>query len=144
MKLPPIFRRVTGRVFNVLFNLIFRSSVPDTQAGMKAFKRATLQVLLPSVRTNGFEMDAEIIARAQFHSLDLRKVPISYSYKERSNVNVIRDGFVMFFSLLRIRKEIFSRRYYRDLSLSNKFPDATIPRTPVSSYQDLVGYDLKS
>lgn len=107
---PPIRRIVAGLAFNLLFRILFRSHVHDTQAGFKAFRRGALQALLPSIGTNGFEIDAEIIAKAQYHDLDLVKVPISYSYVHGSNIKVIRDGLVMASSLLRIRKDTFLRR----------------------------------
>jgi hypothetical protein len=116
-RLPPIRRRVAGMIFNFLFRILFSSRVRDTQAGFKAFKRATFQALLSSTRTNGFEIDAEIIAKAQLLGLDLVEVPISYSYVEGSQVKVVRDGLAMASSLSRILIDNLSRRHDRQEAL---------------------------
>jgi len=107
---PPIPRIFAGLIFNLLFRILFFSHVHDTQAGFKAFRRTALQTLLPSILTNGFEMDVEIIVKAKYHGLDLVKVPISYRYVGGSNIKVIGDGVAMAFSLLRMRIDTWSRR----------------------------------
>ena len=112
-RLPPIRRRVAGLVFNLLFRIFFRSHVHDTQAGFKAFRRATLQTLLPRIRSNGFEMDAEIIARAERLDIDLVEVPISYSYVRGSTIRIVRDGLAMASSLLGVLIDILSQPRHR-------------------------------
>jgi glycosyltransferase involved in cell wall biosynthesis len=107
---PPFRRRIAGLVFNIFFRVLFGSKICDTQAGFKAFRRTAFQALLQTIRTNGFEMDAEIVARAQYLGLSLAEVPISYKYINRSNVKVIRDGLAMASSMLRLRLEIPLRR----------------------------------
>lgn len=97
---PPLSRRITGRVFNTLVNLIFGLHCSDTQCGFKALTKKAVRKIIPRLVSRGFEVDVEILARAKRMGLGVVEVPVNWSYKGDSKVNVMRESISMFAGIL--------------------------------------------
>jgi glycosyltransferase involved in cell wall biosynthesis len=92
---PPLIRVFAGKVFSKLFNLLFSLHVKDTQCGCKAFKREVLAKVLPKVESNGFEFDAELLFRCKKAGYAIKEVPVNWSYKPGSKLNLFKDTISM-------------------------------------------------
>jgi glycosyltransferase involved in cell wall biosynthesis len=92
---PPLIRVFAGKVFSKLFNLLFGLHVKDTQCGCKAFKREVLEKVLPVVESNGFEFDAELLFRCKKAAYTIKEVPVNWSYKPDSKLNLLKDTISM-------------------------------------------------
>ncbi len=99
---PPISRRITGRAFNILVNLLFGLHCSDTQCGFKALTRNAVRKIIPRLVSRGFETDVEILARAKRMGLGVVEVPVDWSYRGDSKVNVMRESVSMLAGVLRI------------------------------------------
>jgi glycosyltransferase involved in cell wall biosynthesis len=92
---PPLIRVFAGKSFSKLFNLLFNLQVKDTQCGCKAFKREVLEKVLPTVESNGFEFDAEFLFRCKKMGYKIKEIPVNWSYKPNSKLNLLRDTINM-------------------------------------------------
>ncbi|MBN1358610.1 glycosyltransferase [Candidatus Bathyarchaeota archaeon] len=92
---PPLVRVFAGKVFSKLFNFLFGLNVRDTQCGCKAFKREVLENVLPAVESNGFEFDAELLFRCKKMGYTIKEVPVNWSYKPDSKLNLFKDTISM-------------------------------------------------
>jgi dolichyl-phosphate beta-glucosyltransferase len=61
-----IRRKVFSRAFNVMVKLLFRTGIEDHQCGFKLMDRAAALILLPTIRSDHFLFDVELIANAKF------------------------------------------------------------------------------
>jgi glycosyltransferase involved in cell wall biosynthesis len=92
---PPHIRVFAGRVFAKFFNLLFNLHVKDPQCGCKAFKKEVLEKVLPTVESKGFEFDAELLFRCKKMGYKIKEIPVNWSYKPDSKLNLFRDTINM-------------------------------------------------
>ena len=86
-------------VVKSLFGVDFRE-LTDFQSGFKAFRRRVIDSIQP-ITSKGFEIDTEIIIKALRKGYKVGFIPITYTYKGSSKVNVVSDSLNMFISLLK-------------------------------------------
>lgn len=92
---PPYSRVFAGKAFAKLVNLLFNLHIKDTQCGCKAFKREAIEKALQEVESNGFEFDAELLFRCRKMGYKIKEIPVSWSYKPDSKVNLFSDSLKM-------------------------------------------------
>lgn len=92
---PPFTRVFAGKAFSHIFNALFHLNVKDTQCGCKAFKREALQNVLGTVDSDGFDFDAELLFRCKRKGYTIREVPVTWSHKPGSKVNLFQDTLKM-------------------------------------------------
>ena len=83
-------RFAMSKIYNTAVRTIFRSDVKDHQCGFKAFKRAALVSVLPTVKANHWFWDTELLVRAQAMGLKVDEIPISWT--EMSDGSTFRLG----------------------------------------------------
>lgn len=71
----PFIRRIATTVFNLLLRTILDSHVSDTH-GMKAFRRALVLDVAPSVVSRQDLFDTELVVRAERAGYTIREVPV--------------------------------------------------------------------
>ena len=96
-------RRAGNRVLVGLVNVLYGSSFSELCYGYMAFRRSRLEDL--DLRSEGFEIETEIVVRALKAGLRIEEVP---SFEEErafgeSNLNTFRDGWRVLTKLLRER-----------------------------------------
>lgn len=96
----PIGRDIPSRVYNGLVRGLLRSRVRDHQCGFKAFDRAALEALLPSVEAEHWFWDTEILVRAQRAGYHVEELPVRWTQGADSTVDVPRDALNMGTQLL--------------------------------------------
>lgn len=92
---PPLARVFAGKAFSRIFNALFNLDVRDTQCGCKAFKREALENVLYTVESNGFEFDAELLFKCKKKGYTIMEVPVTWSYKPDSKLNLFKDTLKM-------------------------------------------------
>ena len=89
-----LFRRIGSHFFVLITNLLYRQKFTDVCYGYMAFTRKALAQLYPELRSDGFDIEAEIIVKSVKLGLDIREVP-SYELGRvygTSNLKAVRDG----------------------------------------------------
>jgi dolichyl-phosphate beta-glucosyltransferase len=102
----PPTRHLLGRMFNILVRTIVLPGLQDSQCGFKCFSAEAAERVFPLQTLTGLSFDVEVLAIAQNLGLDLREVPIRWTYEPGSRINMIKDSFRMARELLRIRSNI--------------------------------------
>ncbi|HYA32971.1 MAG TPA: glycosyltransferase [Candidatus Bathyarchaeia archaeon] len=97
----PLSRRLSGAVYRTLARVLLDTSVRDFQCGCKTFRREVWDAC--SVTCDGFAFDAELIAKAHHAGFKIVEVPITWSNKTNSKVNVPHNVLPMLRCLLQAR-----------------------------------------
>ncbi|NLO77599.1 MAG: glycosyltransferase [Methanomicrobiales archaeon] len=95
-------RRVQSRLFNLFVRLIFALPYRDTQCGAKVFRTPVVQAVLPSIQSQGFEFDVELLWQMKRQGYTVREVPIHWQDKPCSRVGST-TGFSMLKGLVQVR-----------------------------------------
>lgn len=100
----PTYRHWIGRVFNTLVRLLALPDFHDTQCGFKCFTASAAEALFPLQRLEGWSFDVEVLFLAVKRGCRVVEVPIPWYYNPGSRVSLLRDSWLMFTDLLRIRR----------------------------------------
>jgi glycosyltransferase involved in cell wall biosynthesis len=100
----PVYRHVTGRVFNTLIRSLVLPALNDTQCGFKMFRADVAEELFQRQTLMGWSFDVEILYIASLRGLPILEIPIPWYFNPESKVNVLRDSWRMFRDLLVIRR----------------------------------------
>jgi glycosyltransferase involved in cell wall biosynthesis len=99
-------RRIFGKGFSILSNIILGYKIKDTQSGLKAFRKKAAKYLFSKQTLNGFSFDTEILYLSKKKKYKLKQVKAvvlqEYGTKD-SKINFLKDPIVMFLDLLKIR-----------------------------------------
>jgi len=95
-----LLRACLSYLYCFLVRWLFNINLQDYQSGFKAFRRRVIEAVQP-LQSNGFEIDSEILIKALRRGFKVDFIPITYTYKGNSKVNVLRDSPKMFLSILR-------------------------------------------
>lgn len=98
-----VIRKLGNKALVVLTNVLFRQRFTDLCYGYLGFDRRRFAAI--PLRSTGFEIEAEIVTRAAMAGLHITEVPTFESPRIHgvSNLNAIRDGFRILFTILRTR-----------------------------------------
>ena len=99
----PLFRRLMGRVYNILVRLLALPGVGDTQCGFKCFRGEVVPSLFEKQTLDGFAFDVEVLFLARRLGLTMREIPVDWHYRERSKVRALTDPLRMSWDLVRVR-----------------------------------------
>lgn len=98
-----IFRKLPGRLFNFVVNLLLVRNVRDTQCGFKLFPKDIAKQLFAQATATGWVFDVEILFLAQRAGIRILEVPVNWTNIPGSKVNVLRDGLIMVAQLFQLR-----------------------------------------
>jgi glycosyltransferase involved in cell wall biosynthesis len=100
----PWYRRLNGRLYNLLLRGILGMDYKDTQNGFKAFTRRAAKVIFGLQKIAGWGFDAETLYLARNFGFTVREIPVEYIYyAEGSKIHPYRDGARMLAELLRVK-----------------------------------------
>jgi dolichyl-phosphate beta-glucosyltransferase len=99
----PWYRELLGRTFNKAVKLFAVSDIDDTQCGFKIFTAAAAQDVFSRCRLDGFAFDIEALYIGTHLGYTVAEVPIRWSHKAGSKVNMLRDGARMLCDLATVR-----------------------------------------
>jgi dolichyl-phosphate beta-glucosyltransferase len=97
------YRRIIGRAFHALVELLTVRGFRDTQCGFKLFRGSVAQDLFSRMRMNGFSFDIEVLVMAQRQGYRVAEVPINWSHQPGSRVSLVFDSARMAYDLFTIR-----------------------------------------
>ncbi len=100
----PWYREWLGRGFNKVVRLMAVPGIADTQCGFKVFSAQAAQEVFSRCRVDGFAFDAEALYVAGKLGYTIAEVPIRWSHKAGSKVDMVRDGLKMLRELTTIRR----------------------------------------
>ena len=102
-------REVLSRGFVLLINLLFGTSLSDTQCGFKAINRAAAQKLLPLVQDRGWFWDTELLLLASRGGWRVTFVPVRWVEDTDSRVRVVQTVWRDLKGLARMRRFDWSK-----------------------------------
>lgn len=98
-------RRIISRTFGAMVRGILGVQVTETH-GMKLFHRATIDPLLPSVRSTKDLFDTELLARSEWSGLAIRELPITTKELRHSRSGILRRIPRTMWGLARMRLQL--------------------------------------
>jgi dolichyl-phosphate beta-glucosyltransferase len=107
----PLLRQFYGRVFNLALRTILGLNFKDTQCGFKAFTRQAAQAIFPLQKIERWGFDPEVLYLARKLGFSIQEVPVSWSHREGTRINPLRDGIRMFGEVLKIRWNAICGKY---------------------------------
>lgn len=95
--------RLGNRALTAFVGLLYRRRVTDSQAGFKAIRRSTFDAL--ELRANGFDIEAELLARAIVRGAAIVEVPVTRRARieGRSRLRRVPDGLRILARIIAVR-----------------------------------------
>lgn len=107
------YRRLIGRIFHALVRMLTVRGFVDTQCGFKLFTAGAAHDLFAHMRTDGFAFDVELLVIARIRGFHVEEVPVNWSHKSGSRVNLIWDSLAMARDLFVIRGNVIRGVYQK-------------------------------
>ncbi len=107
-------RRIFGKGFNILSNIILGYRIKDTQCGLKVFKKEAAKSLFSKQTLNGWGFDTEILYLAKkkkYKIKEARAMVLKRYGTQGSKINFLKDPIKMFLDLLKIRLNDICGKY---------------------------------
>lgn len=102
-KRQPFYRVFMGKTFNKMVQLVATPGIVDTQCGFKLFRGDLARRLFTIARIDGFGFDVEILFLARRLGRRIDEIPVVWINHPYTTVHPVRDSFLTFLDLLRIR-----------------------------------------
>ncbi len=90
-----VHRRLLGRLFNGIVNLLVLPEIRDTQCGFKLFSRRVVTDLFPTLTVDHFGFDIELLFRARLNGFTISELPVNWRHVTGSKVNLVTDSAQM-------------------------------------------------
>lgn len=124
----PWYRRLNGRLYNLLLRSVLGLDLTDTQNGFKAFTNAAGKAIFAQQKIPGWGFDAESLFFAHKLGLNVREVPVEYIYyPEGSKIRPYRDGARMLMELLLVRWYFLTGAYAKNAPATKPDVPAAFP-----------------
>jgi len=105
------YRRLMGRSFHKLVELLAVRGFQDTQCGFKLFRGPVAHDLFSRMRMTGFSFDVELLVMAQRQGYRVAEVPVNWTHQPGSRVNLAVDSLKMARDLFVIRRHCLTGDY---------------------------------
>ena len=99
----PWYRRIPGKVFPLIVNVLLLQGIRDTQCGFKLFRRKAARYLFSRQKLDGFSFDAEMLWLAQRKGFSIKEVGVVWKNDLDSKLHPIKNSYTMFVEVLRVR-----------------------------------------
>ena len=100
------YRNIAGKVFNLILSFIFdrgKFKIKDTQCGFKLYKSKIAKRIFLDSRENGYIQDVELLLILLKNRIKVKELPVIWSHKSGSKVNILYDSFIMFCNLIKLK-----------------------------------------
>ena len=84
----PLYRKILSRMFNLVTRLVFSLPYEDTQCGLKIFKSEYAESLGRMIISKKWTIDLNLLVLCKYLDLNVVSVPIIWSEKGNSTLNV--------------------------------------------------------
>jgi len=123
-------RRLIGRTFAFLVNLLALEGIADTQCGFKMFRRDAAVAIFSRQKTAGFAFDVEILFLARRLALSIMEIPVNWVAQPGSKVNLVADSMRMLLDISRL--QWLHRNFNARFSLAARHSPDTVKRGRLS------------
>lgn len=96
-------RRLIGRTFAFLVNLLALEGISDTQCGFKMFRGDAAAAIFSRQKTAGFAFDVEVLFLARRLALSIVEIPVNWVAQPGSKVNLVTDSMRMLWDISHLR-----------------------------------------
>jgi len=100
------YRAFTGKLFNIILDLIFnrkKLGIKDTQCGFKLYKSLIAKKIFSKSQEAGYIQDVEILLLLIKKGILIRELPVIWAHKTGSKVNIFLDSILMFCNLIKLK-----------------------------------------
>ncbi|MCK5547500.1 MAG: hypothetical protein KAI64_00690, partial [Thermoplasmata archaeon] len=125
----PWQRRWISYLYNLMVRIIFAVRISDTQAGIKVFKRAALDILLPRILVKRYAFDLELLTVAHHYGYKIVDAPVVVEYRRGGNMG--RIGFGDMWHVFKDTVAVFYRMYVMRFYLKRLVRDVRVGRLSV-------------
>ena len=108
----PAYREASGRLFNLLVQILLLPGLSDTQCGFKLFTARAAEAAFTPCHLDGFSFDVEALYAARRRGLRIAEVPVVWRNDAATRVS-LGGGGAAFVDLLRIRFRALRGAYPR-------------------------------
>jgi len=129
-----VLRALLSRTYGLLVRRLLGVDLQDYQSGLKAFRRQVIDAIEP-LESSGFEIDSEMLLKAERKGFKITSIAITYSFRGDSKVNIVLDSVKMLLALLDWKLESDTRT-----PLLNS-PAMTSPKPDVRSFRPSQTFD---
>lgn len=98
-----LIKKIIGTVFNLIVKIIAIRGIEDTQCGFKLFSAEVADSVFPLQSINGFAFDVEILYICRKKGYRIIEVPVNWTDIYGTKVKIVRDSFLMFKDVIKIR-----------------------------------------
>jgi dolichyl-phosphate beta-glucosyltransferase len=96
-------RKFLGKIFRIFINFFLKILIKDTQCGFKLYKKFIAKKIFKKLTINKFEHDLEIVLNAQKINKTIVELPVRWSHKKNSKLNIFIDSFKMLLGIILLR-----------------------------------------
>lgn len=118
----PLTRRIMGRGFMLVRNLILGLKIEDTQCGFKMFKRSAARDIFQKLVLYGMQhgisgprvtagFDVEVLFIARKLGYKIKEVPVEWHYVDTRRVSPIADSLDALIDIIKIRFLSIQKKY---------------------------------
>ena len=86
----PMYRKILSRMFNLVTRVVFTLPYEDTQCGLKIFKKEYAHSMSKMIISKKWTIDLNLLLLSKYLGLNVVSVPIVWSEKGNSTLNVKR------------------------------------------------------
>jgi len=97
-------RKILGKIFSFMLNILFGITIADTQCGFKLYKKITAKIIFKKIKDHGYVHDVEVILIARKLKYFIKEIPITWIHRDNSKLNIFYDPILMLLKLLLIKK----------------------------------------
>ena len=97
-------RKILGIIFSFLLNILFNINIKDTQCGFKLYKKKVAKLLFKKIKDNGYIHDVEVVLISNKYNYSIKELPVAWTHRNHSKLNLLTDTFKMFYNLIKIKK----------------------------------------
>lgn len=87
----PLRRRILGKFFNLMVNLLVVPGFSDTQCGFKMFTAEAAKKIFPEQKIKRIGFDVELLYLAKKKNLKIAEVPVKWQGGKESRMNIFRE-----------------------------------------------------
>lgn len=99
----PMVRRMGSAVFSLVVDIIMTRRLGDTQCGLKAFRRSTVEEIFGQQQLQGFAADIEWLYRARMAHYKVVSVSAEFRNAGQSSVVFWKHALLMLRDVIRLR-----------------------------------------
>lgn len=99
-------RQIASKSYNFMVRTFLGSKVADHQCGFKSWRREAPLELLEDVNVTHWFWDTEMLVRASRKGYRIKEIPIEWTHRGRTKVNLVKDSLTMGSQVVRLWWEL--------------------------------------